>query len=137
MPLIWRLIGVRKWLLDNVGSLRANGEPRVVKLTDMIKRYIDQKCRLLGSDDELHNKSSDIIESVFGLYKGKYLVDKMHGITSLALAILLFSYKAKANQPAWNGINLLHSSIPTQRLMMYERGRKTIPHSIRQQKLAS
>lgn len=119
-------------------ELRANGVPRIVKLTDMITRYIDQECRLLGSDEESHNISSDIIESVFGLYKWKRPANKMHGITSVALTIPLFSFKA--NRTAWNDINLrqLYSDTTINDVRIWKKSNiPTSPYSIRQLKLAS
>ena len=119
-------------------ELRVNGVSRVVKLADMITGYIVQECRLLGSDEESHNISSDIIESVFGLYKGKRSANKMHGITSLALTIPLFSYKAE--RQAWNSINLrqLYSGITINDVRAWKKDNiPASPYSVRQQKLAS
>lgn len=119
-------------------ELRTNGVRRVVELTDMVTRYIDRECRLLESDKASHNISSDIIESVFGLYKGRRSVNKMHGITSLALTIPLFPYKA--DRQAWNHISLRHlySNTTINDVRAWKKDNiPASPYSIRQEKLAS
>ena len=119
-------------------ELSTNGVRRVAELTDMITRYINHECRLLKSEKESHNISSDIIESVFGLHKGKRSMNKMHGITSMALTIPLFSYKA--DRKAWNKINLrqLYSDTTINDVRAWKRNCiPASPYSIRQEKFAS
>ncbi|GHT07923.1 hypothetical protein AGMMS49525_17130 [Bacteroidia bacterium] len=42
---------------------------------------------MLKSDKEVHNNSSDIIESVFGTYKAQKSPNKLHGVTPFILFI--------------------------------------------------
>ena len=51
--------------------------------------YFDEEQKLLKPSDKSHVISSDIIESMFGYYKGRKSPDKQAGITCSALVIPL------------------------------------------------
>ena len=51
--------------------------------------YLQEECRLLQSETEVHIISSDIIESCFGVFKAMKSPDKLCGVTRHALVLPL------------------------------------------------
>lgn len=49
--------------------------------------YLRKEARLLKSNDDIHNVSSDIIESTFGVYKRHKSPNNLYGVTALSLFI--------------------------------------------------
>lgn len=66
-----------------------NGQPNLRKGTIAAKMclYLKQEARLLKSDNDIHNVSSDIIEATFGLYKYRKSPNNLYGVTAFALFI--------------------------------------------------
>ena len=68
-----------------------DGSERMRRLKNYISEYFDTECKLLTTKHPVHNISSDIIESEFGLLKGKMLMNKTNGFTESILFITLKS----------------------------------------------
>lgn len=56
-------------------------------LGEAISLYILKEGELLENEDSIHNNSSDIIESTFGIYKLRKSPNKLFGVTSFILFI--------------------------------------------------
>lgn len=72
------------------------GNDRTRKVGQQILDYLAQEERLLKGDEVIHN-SSDIIESVFGIFKFTQSPNKLNGVTTLILhlpVILAFAGKS-------------------------------------------
>lgn len=62
---------------------------RLTKLGGMMIGYFTQETAMLGSDEEVHNVSSDIIESLFGGFKERKSPNRMYGVTGFILVMPL------------------------------------------------
>ena len=69
-----------------------DGNERMRRLKDYMSGYLDTECRLLTTKHPVHNISSDIIESDFGLFKDRMPMNKTNGFTE---SILFIPLKAK------------------------------------------
>ena len=67
------------------------GEERTRRLRDLICQYLDRERALLKDEDDVHNISSDIEESSFGLLKDSMPTCKMAGFTECVLRLPLYS----------------------------------------------
>lgn len=65
----------------------ALGNSRMIKLACDILLFLEKEATLIKSDKDVHNNSSDIIESVFGAYKARKSPNKLYGITPFVLFI--------------------------------------------------
>lgn len=63
------------------------GNMRMKKLGETISQYILKEGELLDNEKSIHNISSDIIESAFGIYKARKSPNKLFGVTSFILFI--------------------------------------------------
>ena len=72
-----------------ISNLLSSGNERMAKLGCKMLAYFDEELKLLKPGDKSHVISSDIIESMFGYYKGRKSPDKQAGITCSALVIPL------------------------------------------------
>lgn len=62
---------------------------RLTKLGGMMTGYFTQETAMLGSNEEVHNMSSDIIESLFGGFKERKSPNRMYGVTGFILVMPL------------------------------------------------
>ena len=76
-------------------QLMLSGSVRMRRLQEYIIDYFNKETSLLKSSTEIHNISSDVIESTFGFYKGRKSPNKNYGVTTLALIIPLHTKLAK------------------------------------------
>ena len=60
---------------------------RAMMVGTKIYLYLDEEAQLLKSKDDVHNLSSDIIESTFGIFKSRKSPNKLCGVTSFCLFI--------------------------------------------------
>lgn len=60
---------------------------RMIKLAYQILIFLDKEADLLASDQEVRNNSSDIVESLFGIYKRRKSPNKLYGVTPFILFI--------------------------------------------------
>ena len=67
-----------------------NANGRRARLGMEMIKYFDRQYESLKDDRNVHQISSDIIESDFGIYKAKKSPNKLHGITSLVLMLPLY-----------------------------------------------
>ena len=65
------------------------GSERCRRLSGMMTSYFDKECELLTKEHPIHNISSDIIESDFGLFKDSMPSNKTNGFTESILCIPL------------------------------------------------
>ena len=72
-----------------ISGLLSHGSERMAKLGHKMLAYFDKELKLLKPNYKSHVISSDIIESIFGYYKGRKSPDKQAGITCSALVIPL------------------------------------------------
>ena len=72
-----------------ISKLMSSGNERMVRLGEKMLAYFGTELKLLKPEDKSHVISSDIIESMFGYYKGRKSPDKQAGITGSALTIPL------------------------------------------------
>ena len=77
-----------KICIDYVSRRLVRRGDRLDRLAGMIVSYFVTEIGLLGSGD-VHVISSDIIESIFGWYKGKKSPNRMHGVTGFVLTLPL------------------------------------------------
>lgn len=63
------------------------GNSRMIRLGCDMRCFLNTEASMLKSDKDVHNNSSDIIESVFGTYKARKSPNKLHGVTSFILFI--------------------------------------------------
>lgn len=77
----------RGYIIRNVIG---NANSRRARLGMEMIKYFDRQCELLKDDKVVHQISSDIIESDFGIYKAKKSTNKLYGITSLVLILPLY-----------------------------------------------
>lgn len=97
---ICRQDGVSK---DNIAKCKALlskrlpvGSERCRGLCGMINEYFDTESKLLTEAHLVHNISSDIIESDFGIFKDSMLANKTNGFTE---SILYLPLRPKLNSP--------------------------------------
>lgn len=67
-----------------------NANSRRARLGMEMIKYFDGQRELLKNNKDVHQISSDIIESDFGIYKAKKSPNKLYGITSLVLMLPLY-----------------------------------------------
>ena len=72
------------------------GNSRMIQLGECINQFLMQEVMLVGSDITAHNNSSDVIESIFGMYKARKSPNKLNGITSFILFVPIYT-KLKNN----------------------------------------
>lgn len=69
-------------------ELMGRGE-RLTKLGNMMTGYFCHETAMLVSDEDVHTVSSDIIESLFGDFKGRKSPNRMYGVTGFILVMPL------------------------------------------------
>ena len=69
-------------------ELMGRGE-RLTRLGGMMIGYFATETALLGSDEEVHNVPSNIIESLFGGFKERKSPNRMYGVTGFILVMPL------------------------------------------------
>lgn len=77
----------RSYVIRNVIG---NANNRRASLGLKMLDYFDREAKLLKSNEDSHHISSDILESKFGIFKGKQSPNKLNGITPLVLMIPLY-----------------------------------------------
>jgi hypothetical protein len=65
------------------------GNDRMIKIAEQIIDYLKKEKDKLTSPKACWNASSDIIESIFGIYKDRKAANPLHGITSFVLLLPL------------------------------------------------
>ena len=65
------------------------GSDRMRQIESLMKEYLDKECKLLTDEHPVHNISSDIIESDFGIFKDSMPSNKTNGFTESILYIPL------------------------------------------------
>lgn len=73
--------------MKKVHNLLFNGNERMRRLGEAICNYLKKEAEILEDQKSIHNISSDIIESVFGIYKRRKSPNKLSGVTSFILFI--------------------------------------------------
>ena len=61
-----------------------NGNPRMIRLGKSICEFLIEQAELIKGDN-IHNNSSDILESIFGKYKARKSFNKLNGVTPFIL----------------------------------------------------
>ena len=79
---------VNKSLMGKTERMHALGDLFINYLTDQVKWL---------SEEDVHNNSSDIIESTFGIYKNLKSPNKLYGVTSYVLSLPVKGLFAKEN----------------------------------------
>ena len=93
--LMWRIVAQ---LIISTSSTKRMREVGI----DMLA-YIQDECKLLHSEKEVHIVSSDIIESCFGVFKAMKSPDKLCGITKHALVLpLAVNFTSKENRESFD-----------------------------------
>jgi len=77
--------------MDVMGQRLLDGNERMRRLKDYMNGYFDTECKLLTDKHPVHNISSDIIESDFGLFKDRMPMNKTNGFTESILFVPLKS----------------------------------------------
>ena len=62
-----------------------SGNFRMKHLGESINQFLIKEAMSLGEDIKSHNNSSDILESLFGMYKARKSPNKLNGVTSFIL----------------------------------------------------
>lgn len=73
--------------IENIDAVMMRGNERMRNLGLSIKDFLRKETETIGT--AVHNNSSDIIESTYGIYKSKKSPNKMYGITTLVLRLSL------------------------------------------------
>ena len=74
-----------KLCLKNIRNTLFIGNFRMKSLGEDICRFLQEEEKLLMNENSVHNNSSDIIESTFGIYKRRKSPNKLYGVTSFIL----------------------------------------------------
>ena len=93
-------LGLARCLKERIESDLINAEgvtERMQKMGHDMTEYLNEECKLLKSEDDVHIISSDVIESGFGVFKSTKSPDKLTGITKHVL-VLPFSLKATSKE---------------------------------------
>ena len=93
-------LGLARCLKERIDSDLINAEgvtERMQKMGHDMTEYLNEECKLLKSEDDVHIISSDVIESGFGVFKSTKSPDKLTGITKHVL-VLPFSLKATSKE---------------------------------------
>lgn len=61
------------------------GNSRMRSLGEAISRFLREEGTLLEGDGSVHNNSSDILETTFGVYKQRKSPNKLYGVTAFIL----------------------------------------------------
>lgn len=61
------------------------GNSRMIKLGKSIDQFLKKEAMLLKGDVAARNNSSDILESIFGVYKARKSPNKLNGVTAFIL----------------------------------------------------
>jgi hypothetical protein len=86
-----------EWCLSQVQTLLSSTNQRVVSVGQLIEEYINTEYGKLSGICEKWNISSDVIESIFGIYKAKASPDPMNGVTKRIFILPLLT-KLNAEQ---------------------------------------
>ena len=62
-----------------------SGNSRMIHLGESITQFLIKEAMLLGEDIKAHNISSDVLESLFGMYKARKSPNKLNGVTPFIL----------------------------------------------------
>ncbi len=62
-----------------------SGNDRMITLGECITQFLSKEAMLLKEDIIAHNNSSDVLESLFGVYKARKSPNKLNGITPFIL----------------------------------------------------
>jgi hypothetical protein len=62
---------------------------RVIRIAEQMVDYLKDEIKKLPSSRTCWNASSDIIESIFGVYKNRKSANPLHGVASFALFLPL------------------------------------------------
>lgn len=76
-----------KKCIRNIRKTMLNGNIRMKKLGEAIIQYLLKEGEVLENEESIHNISSDILESTFGIYKQRKSPNKLYGVTSFILII--------------------------------------------------
>lgn len=67
------------------------GNSRMIHLGECINQFLKKEVMLVGSDISAHNNSSDVLESIFGMYKARKSPNKLNGITPFILFVPIYT----------------------------------------------
>jgi hypothetical protein len=67
------------------------GNERMIKIAEQIIEYLRNEIKKLPSDKTCRNASSDVIESIFGVYKDRKVDNPLHGVTPFVLLLPLYT----------------------------------------------
>lgn len=87
-----------EYCLPHICRHLTKGTPRMKILAQQIIQYIQDECYKMKNKEKVWNASSDIIESVFGLYKSKKASNPLYGITSFVLFLPLYVHLGREQQ---------------------------------------
>ena len=68
-----------------------SGNARMIHLGECVTQFLIKEAMLLGEDITAHNNSSDVLESLFGMYKARKSPNKLNGITPFILFAPLYT----------------------------------------------
>lgn len=68
---------------------------RMINLGEDIWEFLNVESKIIESDQAVHNNSSDLLESLFGMYKARKSPNKLQGVTSFILFIPAYTQLAK------------------------------------------
>ena len=68
-----------------IGKHLFQGNSRMIQLGECINQFLMKEVMLVGTEITAHNNSSDVLESIFGMYKARKSPNKLNGITSFIL----------------------------------------------------
>ncbi len=68
-----------------------SGNSRMIHLGNCLTQFLIKEAMLLGEDISAHNNSSDILESLFGVYKARKSPNKLNGITPFILFVPIYT----------------------------------------------
>lgn len=74
-----------KQCLKDVKSILLAGNSRMKTIGDAICRFLLKEGEVLENEKSVHNNSSDVIESTFGVYKLRKSPNKLYGVISFIL----------------------------------------------------
>lgn len=80
-----------KQCLKNIYNTLFRGNSRMRTLGDAICQFLLKEGEILENEKSVHNNSSDVIESTFGVYKLRKSPNKLYGVTSFILFLPIYA----------------------------------------------
>lgn len=83
-----------------IGKYLLCGNDRMIRLGGCLLDFLAKEVLLVGENISAHNNSSDILESLFGMFKGRKSLNKLNGVTSYVLMLPIYTRLSEGSKAA-------------------------------------